>query len=309
MRANCACITSRFGPYALLFASQLAVGAAAIFARFALTGAEPVAVSAARLTIAALVLFGALLVKRGPDRAATRRENVLLAIAGVALALHFVTWIWSLQYISVAVSTLLVATTPVWTAIYDARFKNRPFTAATLAGFFIGAAGLICVVSTARTTPPIAGHTLLGALLAFSGALAIGVYFLLVREVRSSFGTRTIVTRTYAWAAFVLIAASAALRQPPPVVSDTAAWGGIVGMALISQLVGHTSLNAALRWFSPSAVAFATLLEPIFAGILAWAIFHERLGWVTLAGGALVLAAIAIVLREDTRVPELAYSG
>ncbi|MBV9271684.1 MAG: DMT family transporter, partial [Candidatus Eremiobacteraeota bacterium] len=148
-----------------------------------------------------------------------------------------------------------------------------------------------------------------GALLAFSGSLAIGAYFLMVREVRGAFGTRAIVTRTYAWAAAVLVIASIVVRQPPPAIEDGAAWAGIIGMALISQLIGHTALNAALRWFSPSAVAFATLLEPVFAGILAWAIFHERLGWVTLAGGALVLGAIAVVLREDTRVPELAYSG
>lgn len=255
------------------------------------------------------MLLAAAALKRSSDRAPDKRENALLAIAGVALAAHFVTWIWSLQYISVAVSTLLVATTPIWTAIYDARFKNRPFTAATLAGFCIGALGIVCVVWSARTSPPVPGHTWLGALLAFSGSLAIGAYFLIVREVRASFGTRTIVTRTYSWAAVALVLASMLLRQPPPALTDAAAWLGIIGMALFSQLIGHTALNAALRWFSPSAVAFATLLEPIFAGVLAWAIFHERLGWVTLAGGALVLAAIAIVLREDTRVPELAYSG
>lgn len=302
-------MASRFGPYAVLFSAQLAVGAAAIFARVALTGAEPVAVSAARLAIAAAVLLAAAALKRSSDRAPDKRENILLAIAGITLALHFVTWIWSLQYISVAVSTLLVATTPIWTAIYDARFKNRPFTTATFAGFTIGAVGLVCVVWSAQTSPPIPGHTWLGAALAFSGSLAIGAYFLIVREVRASFGTRTIVTRTYSWAAIALILGSVVMRQPPPAITDGAAWAGVVGMALISQLVGHTALNAALRWFSPSAVAFATLLEPIFAGILAWAIFHERLGWVTLAGGALVLAAIAIVLREDTRMPELAYSG
>ena len=266
-------------------------------------------VSAARLTIAAAILLFVSWIRRSSDRALSQRENVLLAVAGVALAAHFVTWIWSLKYISVAVSTLLVTATPIWTALYDARFKGRPFTPLTLGGFIIGAIGLVCVVSTARTSPPVAGHTLLGALLAFSGSLAIGVYFLLVREVRGQFGTRTIVTRTYAWAAAVLVLASLLMRQPLPAFTNRAAWAGIIGMALVSQLVGHTGLNAALRWFSPSGVAFASLLEPVFAGILAWAIFHERLGWATLAGGALVLAAIAVVLREDTRVPELAYSG
>ncbi|MBV9271302.1 MAG: DMT family transporter, partial [Candidatus Eremiobacteraeota bacterium] len=239
-----------------------------------MSGAQPVAVSAARLAIAAAILLAVALVKRTSDRAPTSHENMVFAFAGIALAVHFVTWIWSLQYISVAVSTLLVATTPIWTALYDARFKHRSFTRLTLAGFILGAAGLVCVVSTVRTSAPIAGHIFLGALLAFSGSLAIGAYFLMVREVRDAFGTRTIVTRTYAWAAAVLIIASILLRQAPPAIDDGAAWAGIIGMALISQLVGHTALNAALRWFSPSAVAFATLLEPVFAGVLAWAIFH-----------------------------------
>jgi drug/metabolite transporter (DMT)-like permease len=48
-------------------------------------------------------------------------------------------------------------------------------------------------------------------------------------------------------------------------------------MALISQLLGHTSLNAALRDFAPSTVAMSTLLEPVFAAALAAAIFHETL--------------------------------
>ncbi len=70
-------------------------------------------------------------------------------------------------------------------------------------------------------------------------------------------------------------------------------------MALISQLLGHTALNAALRWFSASAVAFTTLLEPVTAGVLAFFVFGERLTPTALAGGFLVLIAICGFLREE----------
>jgi len=287
-------------PYLVLASAQIAVGAAAIFARFALDSAPPVAVSASRLAIAAVILFAAAFLRKSRDARPSRKEQLLFAFAGFALALHFVTWIWSLQYISVAVSTLLVTTTPIWTALYDSRFKGRPFTRDTVAGFLVGAAGLALVVRTGKTSPPIPGHHWLGALLAFSGAVAIGAYFLTIREVRHRFGTRTIVTHTYGWAAAVLVAASLAMHQAPPALSQTAAWGGILGMAFVSQLVGHTALNASLRWFSPSAIAFSTLLEPVFAGCFALLLFHETLSTAAIAGAVLVLIAIALVLREET---------
>jgi drug/metabolite transporter (DMT)-like permease len=86
-----------------------------------------------------------------------------------------------------------------------------------------------------------------------------------------------------------------------PPLHDGVAWGGIVAMALVSQLLGHTAMNAALRWFSPSVLAFTTVVEPVIAALLALAIFHESLAPPALLGGAVVLVAIGIVLREENR--------
>lgn len=302
---------SGLGPYAMLAGAQVAVGAAAIFARFALSGASPLAVSAWRLTIASAVLLVIAITPRlrsGPLAYARGRSiphddikrNALLFIgAGIALAVHFATWIASLDYTSVAISTLLVATTPIWTALYDSVVHKRHLSAVAWGAFALGALGLVLVVGYNKTQPPVAGHELLGDALAIAGAIAIGAYFILVREVRESFGTRSIVTRTYSWAALALLIASFAAQQPPPPLADARAWGGILAMAFISQLLGHTALNAALRWFSPSAVAMSTLLEPVTAAILAFFIFRESLTPLALGGGVLVLVAIAAFLREE----------
>jgi len=108
-------------PYLVLVFAQIAVGSAAIFARFALTGAGPLAVSASRLAIAAIALLALAAIRRPAESTRpSQRDRVIFACAGLALAIHFGAWIWSLQYTSVAVSTLLVATTPIWTALYDA---------------------------------------------------------------------------------------------------------------------------------------------------------------------------------------------
>lgn len=284
--------------YSILGFAQVAVGAAAIFARFALEGAGPIAVSASRLAIASAALLLAAATRRERTTVAPEHRWVFVA-AGIALAIHFAGWIWSLNYTSVAISTLLVATTPIWTALYDAAVYKHRLSAFAWAAFAVGACGLVLIVGFSKTRPPIAGHEVLGDILALSGAIAIGAYFVLVRRVRNSYGTRAIVTRTYTWAAVVLIIASAAAHQAPPASSDARAWGGILAMALISQLVGHTAMNAALRWFSPSAVAFTTLIEPVIAAILALFIFGEALTPGALAGGLLVLAAIGVFLREE----------
>lgn len=286
--------------YAVLGSAQIAVGAAAIFARYALTGAAPLAVAASRLAVASavLLLFAATLRERDAPAWSTRERAVIVA-AGAALAIHFASWIGSLDYVSVAVSTLLVATTPLWTALYETVLRRRTLSAAGWGAFALGAAGLALVVGYDRARAPIAGHALLGSALALLGAVAIGAYFLLVGELRAHHGTRRIVTGTYTSAALVLIAASLLAHQAPPALANTAAWGGILAMALISQLLGHTALNASLRWFSPSAVAFSTLLEPVSAALLAFAIFHETLTPLMIVGGAMVLGAIAVFLREE----------
>jgi drug/metabolite transporter (DMT)-like permease len=288
--------------YSILGFSQFAVGAAAIFARFALEGASPIAVSACRLVIASAVLLLAAVLQHQRSSIASADRWVFVA-AGVALALHFAGWIWSLEYTSVAISTLLVATTPVWTALYDSLAYKQHLSPIAWAAFALGGLGLVMIVGFNTTRPPIAGHELLGDVLALAGAIAIGAYFILVRRVRSAYGTRAIVTRTYSWAAVALVIAAAIAHQAPPAFSNTRAWGGILAMALISQLMGHTALNASLRWFSPSAVAFTTLLEPVLAAVLALLIFGERLTGAAVLGGVLVLAAIAAFLREEANRP------
>jgi drug/metabolite transporter (DMT)-like permease len=288
-------------PYLRLGAAQVAIGAAAIFARYALTGAGPLAVAAARLALAALVL---LALSRGLTRLSRRRE-LALGLAGLALALHFATWIASLEFTSVAVSTLLVTTTPLWTEIFDAVRERRAPSVAFVLSLVLGFAG-VALVAAQRSSgaPPVPGHALLGDILALAGSFAIGAYLLIVRDTGANsrgarLPTRDIVTRTYGWAALVLVVTAGTARQPPPAISDLVAWAGILAMALVSQLLGHTALNAALRDFRPSVVALSTLAEPVVAAVLAAIVFRELLGPATIAGGVLVLAAVAITLATS----------
>ncbi len=283
-----------------LLGAQFAIGASAIFARFALEGAGPFAVSALRLGIAALL---ALAVARRLTPLSRGREGAF-ALAGLALAVHFATWIASLTYTSVAISTLLVTTTPVWTELYEVmRFRRAP-TRAYVFAVALALAGVALIALQRDTPAPQPGHTALGAALALIGSLAIGAYLIVVRDASSlpdgtGLATRAIVARTYAWSALALALAATCAHEGPPSTSAIAAWGGILAMALVSQLLGHTALNAALRDFSPSTIALSTLLEPVIAALLGIVLLRERIAPTAIAGGVLVLLAIATALRSN----------
>lgn len=286
--------------YATLGGAQLFIGAAAIFARFALGGAGPLAVSYLRLAIAAAIVILIFAVRGGPARKGLGvPREALLACAGVALAVHFVTWIASLEYTSIAIATLLVCTSPVFTGIYDALVKRRPPSISFIAALACGAAGLALVILARNAPAPIAGHSLAGALLAMLGGAAMSVYLILVRSVRTDLGTIAIVARTYTWSAIVLVPFAFIAGQYPPPLSARSSWFGILAMALISQLLGHTSLNVALRWFTPTTVGFSTLLEPVIAAMLAALIFGEALAGTTLIGAVLLFGAIALSIRDQ----------
>jgi drug/metabolite transporter (DMT)-like permease len=278
--------------FALLALAQIAIGAAAIFARFALAGGGPIAVSAFRLLIAA-VPVAALAAGRGAYRRYDPGTERRLGLAGIALALHFACWIASLRYATVAVSTLLVCTTPIWTELITVA-RTRRIRGDVFASIACALAGVVIVVGT-----PTGTDSAPGIVLALAGAVAIAVYLLLVRASDLRYGTLDVVARTYPIAAIVLLAATLISGDPVPPAGDAGAWAGIVAMALVSQLFGHTALNAAVRRLSATFVATVTLIEPVIAGVLAALIFGERLAPGTLAGAGIVLAGIAIALRTE----------
>jgi len=290
-------------PYLRLLGAQLAIAAAAIFARYALSGAGPLAVSALRLGLAALVALAIA----GPFARLSRGREFAFGLAGLALAIHFATWIGSLEFTSVAVSTLLVTTTPLWTELYDVVRERRPPARAFVVSLGLAVAGVALLVTAHPATPaPIAGRALLGDALALAGSVAIGAYLIIVRDAGAEagdarLGTRQVIARTYSWSALALALGATLARQPPPVLGDVPAWSGIFAMAFISQMLGHTALNAALHDFSPSTISLTTLLEPVFAALLAAALFHEVLTGQALAGGTLVLAAVGVTLLAEAR--------
>jgi len=284
----------RFTPVLVLLLGVIGISTGSIFARFA--EASPIVISFYRSGIAAAVMAPLVLSRHREELFGLQRKDFLRVIlAGVFLALHFSTWITSLFYTSIASSVVIVQTIPVWTAILSPFISGDRVSPMTWAGILLSFAGVV-VISAGDFA--LGGKALFGDILALLGAWFATLYFLTGRVVRAKVSLPVYTFICYGAAALVLLAVIVVTGLPFKGFS-AGTWTAFVGMALVSQLMGHSSYNWALRYLSASLVAVALLGEPIGATFLAWILFGETLTAAKLAGGALILAGIVIAVRGE----------
>ncbi len=303
----------RFFPVVVLTAGILAVSTASIFIRYAQREAPSLVIAAYRLTIAAAILSVPLGVRhRAELRALSRREVALALVSGVFLAVHFATWISSLAYTTVASSVVLVTTTPLWVGLLSPVVLGERLTVpimvgmmATLVGGSLIGIGDACHGLVCNWQAAFAGGALWGDFLALVGAWAAAGYFLIGRRLRANTSLMVYIGLTYGMAALVLD--GLVLFSGQPVVGyrpQTYLW--FLLLALVPQLVGHTSFNWALRYLSAAFVAITLLGEPVGSTVLAYVFLHEIPSALTLIGAILILGGIAVASLHERKpaVPE-----
>jgi len=284
-----------FPPGLALLAGVFAVSTGAIFARMA--GEAPSLVIAAyRVGLAALLLAPLAYWKARTElRALGRRDVGLAGLAGLFLALHFATWISSLAHTSVTNSVVLVNTNPLWVGLLTPLITRERIGRTAKISIGISVVGGVVIGCGDVATGPSA---LWGDFLALMGSICAAVYILLGRALRRKLSLLAYISVCYGSAAVILWALALGLGLPVSGFrTDTVA--AFWAMALIPQLVGHTSYNWSLKWFSAGVIAVGLLGEPVGATILAWLLFGEALTWTKAVGGGLILLAIFLATRKN----------
>jgi drug/metabolite transporter (DMT)-like permease len=289
-------------PFGLLTAI-LAVSTASIFIRFAQREAPSLVIAALRLTVASLLLAPLALTRyRGELRALTRDDLLLGALSGVLLAVHFGTWISSLEYTSVASSVVFVSTGPLWVALLSPLFLKEPLSRAVLAGMTLAllggtviGLGDACQLEGGLACPQfselIQGKAIFGNFLALAGAWTVAGYLMIGRRLRAGMSLIPYIFIVYGSAAISLLVAMLVAGQRPGGYSPVVyIW--ILLLALLPQLIGHSAYNWALRYLPAAMVSITTLAEPVASAILAYVILHEAPARLTLLGGVLILTGI-----------------
>lgn len=286
-----------FTPRLALAIGIIAVSTGSIFARFAQAEAPSLAIAAFRLGLALLLLLPiAWLRYRREFRELKGQEWGWLLTSGLFLAVHFATWITSLEYTSVASSVVLVSTSPLWVALAAWLFLHEPLTPGLLTGLLLALSG-VTIISFAESRSSLSADPLLGNILALCGALAVSGYWLIGRRLRRHLALVPYITIVNGFAALTLLVAAILLRQPLTGFKTTT-YGWFLLLALIPQLLGHSSFNWALAHLPVGYVAIATLGEPIGAAILAFLFLGETPSLLKVSAAALILAGILLALRR-----------
>jgi len=277
---------NRVAPFVVLGIALVAVSNGAIFARLA--DAPPLAIAAWRVGLALLVVLPLALAAPWP-RGVSRRSLGLAAGAGALLALHFATWIASLEHTTIARSVLFVSTSPIWVAILQFVAGQGAPPRSTLLALGLAVAGAAVV-----TSGGLRGEAALtGDLLAVAGGVAMAGYFLLSRSAQAELPFRNYLGIAYGVAAGLLWVA-VFVTGTRATGFDAGTWWALAGMAAVSQLIGHSGYNWSLRHLDPLFVAVVSVGEPVLASLLGWWLIGEALDARTGAGGLLILAAIAL---------------
>ncbi|MBN2346453.1 MAG: DMT family transporter [Candidatus Aminicenantes bacterium] len=286
-----------WAPRLALLTGIAAVSMGSIFVRFAQAEASSLAIAAWRLSLATLFLLPVSWLRhRSQWRSVRGRDWAWIAAAGACLAVHFATWITSLEYTSVASSVALVSTSPLWVALLAWIFWRESLTRSLLAGLALALGGSL-MISFAETRAAISSKPLLGNALAMAGALAVSGYWLIGRHLRRRMPLIPYITMVYGSAAMLLLAVAVLLRQPLAGFRPSIyVW--LLLLALLPQLLGHSSFNWALGHLPASYVAIATLGEPVGAALLASLFLGEFPSPLKIAAAFLILTGITLALHQ-----------
>ena len=299
-------------PLLVLVFGILAVSTSSVLIRFSQGYASSLVIAAYRLIFASLLLAPIALIKNRQELAALSKGEICLALlSGFFLALHFATWISSLEYTTVASSVVLVSTSPLWVGLLAPFTIKEPITKTLVVGMSLAMVGGTvvglsdaCAWTNAGLQCPafgdfIRGQGFIGDLLALTGAIMVAGYLLIGRQLRGKTSLLTYIFLVYGMAAVCLTLIMIFTHQKifgyPPFV-----YGLFLLLAVVPQLLGHTSFNWALRYLSAAYVSLTLLGEPVASSFLAYIILKETPTPLKIFGAILILAGIYVASKSGS---------
>ena len=230
------------------------------------------------------------------SRMTEKRTLWILFGSGLALAAHFGTWVTSLDHTSLAHSLLFVTSHPIIIVAGTALLVRKPHRLET-AGALIGLVGAGITLLDAKNSGEV---TLWGDFLAFAGAITVVGYIVAGRILREWMPVFVYAVPVTLLGGILLIPISILMGESTPALGwiDSDLLGWFILLAFLAGIVGHTGLNACLRWVPPLTISFAVTLEPIIGAFIGWFFFTEGIPqkW-TWLGGLILIFGIMLVIK------------
>lgn len=286
-------------PYIPIMIGVISMALSAIFVKLATADAGAIAFY--RMLFSVLFMLPFFLLKyRREVFLLEKKDWIFSTIAGVFLAFHFILWFESLNYTSVASSTVLVTLQPIFAFVGTYFFFKERLSFKIILSAVIAIIGSI-IISWGDFK--LSGTAFFGDMLALAACGLITVYLLFGQDVRKRLSLITYTFIVYSISTITLFFYVLIKNESfgPYPESD---WFWFVMLALIPNFLGHTLFNWSLKWVSTNVISIAILFEPVGASILAFYVFHESLATSQIAGGLIVIAGILMFVIDGKKVRE-----
>lgn len=272
----------------------MSFGFAPILVRFA-TDVEPLVLAALR-TLFAVIFLLPFWTAKGIPVTQLRKSGVHLSwlvLAGICLGLHFTLWIASLHYTTVASASVLVTIHPVMLIVAESILFKKSFRPLVWIGVFVAFGGSAFLALADNSTAGQFPYALLGNTLAFSAAVIFVIYFLIGRKIRQHAEWIDYVFHVYFFGAVTCIILSFLWVGGVPVLTFSSV---VVGLALAigPTLLGHGSMNYAVKYISPTLLSTLILSEAVIAAIAAYYIFDEVPSILSIAAMIIIISGITM---------------
>lgn len=287
----------KVNPYFILAIGVISVSASAILVKFSTAPAGVIAFY--RLFFSVIFMLPVFLIKYVTElRLITKRDWIFSIIAGVFLAFHFIFWFESLNYTSVASSTVLVTLQPLFAFIGTYIFFKERFSFKAILSGIVAVVGSV-IISWGDFK--ISGSALFGDILALIACMLVTAYLMFGQTVRKRLSLVTYTFLVYSISTITLFFYVLIVQEPllPYGSSD---WVYFILLALVPTLLGHTLFNWSIKYLSTSTISMAILFEPVGATILAYYLLSEYVVWTQLVGGLVVIGGVSFFLLDERKV-------
>lgn len=284
-------------PYVALAIGVISVSTSAVLVK--VSDAPSGVIAFYRLLFSVLLMSPIFLLKYVKElRLITKRDWVFSGISGIFLAFHFILWFESLNYTSVASSTVLVTLQPLFAFIGTYFFFKESLSQKAIFSGVLAIAGSV-IISWGDFK--ISGAALYGDFLALAACALITAYLLFGQTVRKRLSLITYTFVVYSFSAITLFFYVIA-KGEPLVGYGKNEWVYFGLLALIPNLLGHTLFNWSIKWLSTSTISMAILFEPVGATVLAVYLLNETILWTQVLGGLVVILGIGLFLADERKL-------
>ncbi len=275
-----------------LFAGATCIALSPIWVRVSDVG--PTASAFWRVALAVPLLWSALALAPRAAAGAPRQHWPLLAAAGFAFAGDLAFWHWSIQFTSVANSTLLANLASIFVTLAAWMLWRQKPSALFLVGLALALAGVGLLVRSSLDFSP---RALLGDGLGVVTAMFYAWYLLSVKGLRDrGVATLQLMAVTTSLTAVILLPVTLASGEMV-LPGGASGWLVLLGLAWVSHAAGQGLIAYALAHLPTAFSSVGLLFQPVMAAAFAWVLLGEPLVALQVAGGAVVLVAIYLARR------------